>query len=290
MIKVKLVINCNCYTEKKIISNENIIKLLKVYKILLDEKTANSTSKQIEKKVTVSNTLKWFFISKHFSLKKVSKTSLGIIERWFTTVADSKEFLELDFTCLAVILNRSELLIGSELQVFDAMNAWLNHKFIERSKHVKYLLEILRLSLLTIPALNNILDKNLWIAMNDECSEVIKKVIEYKNKLPFNIINNLPPSRYCSQNNFDIVIVGGVEKFERQVVRDAFTVDCTDFFTVDSLPIINYRRYYLKTVCNKGEIYVFGGIDDNNNPVIAVEKYSSTNNNCNFITQMYDNR
>ena len=88
----------------------------------MDEKTANSTGKQIEIRVTVSNTLKWFYISKHFSLKKVSTTSLGIIERWFTTVADSKDFLELDFTCVYTILSSSELLIDSELQVFNAVN------------------------------------------------------------------------------------------------------------------------------------------------------------------------
>ena len=266
------------------------MKVLKVSKVLLDKSKANQTSKLIRDKVTPKNCILCLFFSQIFRHQEVFKTSLHIIERWFTTVADSENFLELDLTLVATILNSSELLIDSELEVFNVLTAWLNYKRIERSKHAKNLLQKVRLSLLTVPALNNILDKNLWIAMNDECSEVIKKVIEYKNKLPFNIINNLPPSRYCSQNNFDIVIVGGVEKFERQVVRDAFTVDCTDFFTVDSLPIINYRRYYLKTVCNKGEIYVFGGIDDNNNPVIAVEKYSSTANTWNFITQMNDNR
>ena len=107
---------------------------------------------------------------KHFSLKKVSKASLDIIERWFATVADSKDFLELDFTCVSAVLNSSELLIDSELQVFNALNAWLNHNSIERSKYAKYLLQRVRLSLLTIPALNNILCKNLWITENDERS------------------------------------------------------------------------------------------------------------------------
>ena len=143
---------------------------MKVNKILLDEKAANSKDKQIEIKVTVSNTFIWFLISKVFNLNKVSKTSLGIIQRWFTTVADSKDFLELDFTCVSAILNSSELLIDSELQVFNVMNAWLNHNSIERSKHAKYLLQRVRLSLLTIPALNNILCKNLWITENDERS------------------------------------------------------------------------------------------------------------------------
>ena len=170
MIYVKVLVNFNCYTENTKISNENNIKSLKVSKILLDEGTANSIDSQVEIKFTVSDTLKWFFISKLFSLKKVFKTSLGIIERWFATVTDSKDFLELDFICVSAVLNSSELLIDSELQVFNAMNAWLNHNSIERSKYAKYLLQRVRLSLLTIPALNNILCKNLWITENDERS------------------------------------------------------------------------------------------------------------------------
>ena len=69
----------------------------------------------MEIKVTVSNTLKWFFIAKRFNLKKVFKTSLSIIERWFTTVADSEDFLELEFTCVSAVLSSSELIIDSEL-------------------------------------------------------------------------------------------------------------------------------------------------------------------------------
>ena len=207
---MKILINFNCYTEKKKISNENNIQLLKVCKILLDERTANSTGKQIETKITVSNSLKWFIISKLFILKKVSKTSLGIIERWFTTVADTEDFLELDFISLSAILNSSELLIDSELQVFNVINDWLNHESIERSKHAKNLLKKVRLSLLTVPALNNILEKNSWIVLNNECSKIIKKVIEYKNKFPFNCTSNLPKSRHCNQINFDLVVSGGV--------------------------------------------------------------------------------
>ena len=256
----------------------------------MDEKTANSRGKQIEIKITVSNTLKWFFISKHFSLKKVSKTSLRIIERWFTTVADSEEFLELDVTLVAIVLSSSELLVDSELQVFDAMNSWLNHKRIERSKHAKYLLKKVRLSLLTVPALENILVKYLWITENNECSEVVKKVIEYKNKLHLSCTNILPTSRYCSQNNFKFVIVGGEYERWGQVVRGAFTVDGTNFSSVNSLPIMNYGRSEFKTVCIKGEIYVFGGYDDRYQPVMSVEKYSPVTKTWNVISQLYDER
>ena len=122
--------------------------------------------------------------------------SLRLIERWFTTSADSKDFLELDFTLVAAILNSSELLIDSELQVFRAMNAWLNHNIIERSKYAKYLLQTVRLSLLTVPALNNMVDQNMWIVEDLECFDVIKKTI--RNKKQFKYREAPSNNRHCS--------------------------------------------------------------------------------------------
>ena len=285
-----MIIISKIYPENKKSTEEKTIKVLKVSKVLLDESIFDQKIKWIEDKITVVNCIVCLPFSQLFRDQGFSETSLRVIERWFTTVANSEDFLELDFTIIATILNSSELLIDSELQVFNAANAWLNHKNIERNKHAHYLLQRVRLSLLTVPALNNILDKNLWTTENYECSEVIMKVIEYKNKLPLNYTNILSRSRHCSQNNFKFVVVGGESKSTLQVVRNAFTIDGNGFSNVNSLPKINYGRSYLKTVCIKGEIYVFGGNDDRYNQVMHIEKYSPATKTWNVIAQMYDDR
>ena len=76
----------------------------------------------------------------------------------------------------------------------------------------------------------------------------------------------------------------------RQVVKDAFTINGTDFLSINSLPMINYERCRSKIVCIKGEIYIFGGIDDDTNPVMPVEKYSPDTNTWDVVAQMYDKR
>ena len=292
-VRIYIFNNTKCQTnlpENTKSSEEYYTLNFKVSKILLDESISNHASKCIRDKVTVLNCIPCLSLSKLFRQQEISEMSLRIIERRFTTVADSENFLELDFTCIAAVLNSSELLIDSELQVFDAMNAWLNHKSVERSKHAKYLLQRVRLSLLTVPALNNILDKNLWVVMNIECSKVIRKVIEYKNKYPYNYTNILFRSRHCSQENFKFVFVGGKLKSTEEVVRNTFTVDSFDFSNVNSLPIMNFGRYKSKIVRVKCEIYVIGGYDDRYKPVIAIEKYSPATNTWNVIAQMCDNR
>ena len=120
---------------------------------MLDETTFDQTSGSLEDKVTFLNCIPCLSFSQLFRHKGIFERSLSVIDRWFTTVANSEDFLELDFKLIAAILNSSYLLIDSELQVFNVMSAWLNHRNIERSKHAKYLLQKVRLSLLTVSAL-----------------------------------------------------------------------------------------------------------------------------------------
>ena len=80
---------------------------------MLYETTFVQISELIRDKVTYKNCILCLFFSKLFRHQEVSKTSLHIIERWFTTVADSENFLQLDYILVAAVLNSSELLIDS---------------------------------------------------------------------------------------------------------------------------------------------------------------------------------
>ena len=55
-------------------------------------------------------------------------------------IADTVNFLELDFIIIKKILSSSGLNIDSELQVFNAADSWLCHDITERRKYAKELL------------------------------------------------------------------------------------------------------------------------------------------------------
>ena len=142
-----VLIAVNCTGNKKIIEVD-FTKNLKLSKIMLDKKIDHQSSNWIKDKVTAFNCILCLSFSIIFRHQEIFKLSLPVIERWFATIADSNNFLELDIKLVVAVLNSSELLIDSELQVFDVINAWLNHKRFERSKHAKNILQKCRLSLL----------------------------------------------------------------------------------------------------------------------------------------------
>ena len=56
-------------------------------------------------------------------------------ERWFTVFVETRSFLEQDFTFLLKLLSSSNLYITSEIEVFDAADAWMSHDFDKRKDY-----------------------------------------------------------------------------------------------------------------------------------------------------------
>ena len=123
--------------------------------------------------------------------------------------------------------------------------------------------------------LEHILDKYLWINEKDEYTDIVKNVIRNKNLLQPSKTASI--NRYCSQNNFNLLFVGGKNRKD-VVVRNALTINANNFFNANNLPQIEHARKFPQVVCIKGEVYVFGGIDNNLDQVIYIEKFSPGTN------------
>ena len=141
-----------------------LILSLKTNNILLDESKDEQICKQMENKVNVKNAIVLYYAAHRFKLSSLRNILLPCIERCFPIVAESNNFLELDFIHVAKIILSSDLNTDSELQVLRAADGWLSHNITERSKYATCILSKIRLLLLSDPALNYILKSNFFSA------------------------------------------------------------------------------------------------------------------------------
>ena len=113
----------------------------------------------------------------------------------------------------------------------------------------------------------------------EEFVTVIQKGLE-KKKLK---------QRYCHQNKFDLILCGGQSLISRRLaLSDVYRLNFTGSKSVDTLPKMNVARKYSEAFYIKGEVYVFGGYDKDDNQIDSVEKYSPVTNNWKVIAQKYD--
>ena len=246
--------------------------------------------------INPQNVATYYQLSKLFSLSNLSKETQVYIHRWFTTLAEAKNFLELDIELVKKVLLSSDLHITSEIEVFNAAEAWISYKYNERKNYSKELLKTVRLSLLSINALKYCLQLDSPFQTVEECQEVIKEVLNEKEKCLANNQNHKitkeVSTRYCKQNNFEILFcacdffptegdISFVDKIDgRNLLRSRTVPTLTENrdFGQNSTPVI-----YLK-----GHIYLFDCLYEEFSKIKQVEKYSIVNDSLESVGEIVD--
>ena len=258
----------------------------------------NSNFEKIKSKISVQNVATYYQIATFFNLTDIIKLALSYIERCFTIVCETKNFLELDFNMVAKILASSELRIDSELEVLDAAENWVKYNCEERRKFSKDLMLKVRLPLLPSHVVNSLLRKDLFFNKIDDCVKLITEV-SHNNKIVYqNKSNTFLQTRLCTQNMFNVIVSGGVQYNNIQYNRNGVDkvsnsfqqIDCKNFNVVKSLASMKSMQAYHKAIYCKGEIYVFGGYDFFRQYIVPVEKYSLNTNTWEHVADIPENR
>ena len=243
----------------------------------------------MEDKINNENASTYYKIASIFALSNLSNISLCFIERRFTMVVDSHNFLELDYLSVEKILSSDELSVDSELQVYNAAHTWLSNNTDECGNISNNILLKTRLSLLSDNALEFLLSKSPTLYKREEFAATIKYVLQkrnFPNKIKSKTFRN---SRYCNQNKFNIIICGG--KHGKIDVNDVYSIEANNISNVNVLPHMKEGREYSAAVCLRDDVYVFGGrINPMYQTKLSVEKYSAKTNTWEVITELPHDR
>ena len=245
----------------------------------------------IKDKLNIKNIVAFYQIGKVFNLPDLYKSTFSYIVRCFTMVVERNNFLYLDYNCISKILASSELLITSEVEVFNAANLWLNYDIKERCKLAKNLLLKVRLPLLSDNALRNLLYKPSLFTKIYESRSILENCLNDKTIIFQTKSSIYYTNRYCNQTNFDVLVCGGRSRiYGCDSVKKVIVDDANNFQTCKALPSMIEGRYSCNAVCLNGEIYVFGGRSAYHEWNLSVEKYSPDTKSWIRRTNMPDNR
>ena len=160
---------------------------------------------EMKRIINVKNNFLYYTVAAIFNLSNLAKTSMSYVERCFLMVAETNNFLQLDFALVKKILQSSNLHITSEFEVFHAINEWISYNTEERSNYAKDLLLTVQLPLLSDPALKYIMNETFNVSKVDESKHIINTVL-FKNN---NVLNSLSKKsfvvRYCDQDSFSFL-------------------------------------------------------------------------------------
>ena len=254
---------------------------------------SNRISEISKENLSAENAAVLYPLASLFNLTNLKKASYEYLERCFTIIVDDKNFIELEHTHVLRLLKSSELLITSEIEVYNAANRWLNHNIDERSKYAKNLLLKVRLTLLSDETIRLLLSGSAYFSRDKSCSKLLNDFLECKNSVCLSSFNIHNSSRYCSHNKFSIYTLGGIDITLRRKGNSVSSLDV--YSNVSVLPSMATERKFTGSsgysVCVRGDLYVFGGgVGINNSLVTSVEKYSVASKTWSQVAELYDYR
>ena len=273
------------------LDDNELYSILKLNKVILDEKVESKICQVVRKKLNIRNVLALQQLTKLFKLSSLSGATSSYIERCYTMLATTDNFMELDFIHVLKILSSSRLSITSELEVFNAANTWVSHNLKERRKFAKNLLLTVRFPLFPDDTLKYLLGKSSSFIEIDECNNILQEISQSKKTFFQNKSDVYNTTRYCDQQLFDILICGGVQYVRKgsKAVRKVSQFNVNSSKGVKVFRSMIAERYNFDAVCVKGEAYVFGGVGRNNS-ITCVEKYSPSTKTWTNVAKMVDDR
>ena len=266
-----------------------IITATRFNKLSLNEYAVSTICTILEEKIQIKNAASVYQFVNLFNLFSLQIPNLSYIERFFTIVSDNESFLELEYNFVSKILASSELLITSEIEVFKVVVKWLNHKIEERSKYAEDLLSKVRFQLLSTEIIRHLLNDSKY-KKADGCVNFLNKMIDTRQNCIYRFPSCYHTSRYCNQKYFKLLVSGG---YNMKTSITCSNVSCFDVCKVSDIEAnqpMKTGRHSLKIVYVKGNIYVFGGSNDNVHMVKSVDKYSLTSKTWSQVAKMNDYR
>ena len=253
--------------------------------VLLSKELETKVCVYLKRKTNVRSVIMYYQLTSWIYLPNFVEFSKCYIWRCFLMVAETQQFLEVDYKYLSQIISSSELNITSELEVFKAAENWISYKRIDRSKYAKELLLKVRLPLLSDHTLDFLLSTDSFFLNNEECVVLMKEILKNKNVYR-NSLESGCNTRYCNHKMFDVFELRNGESTQLvQYDTNKNNLDCVINFSN-----IRVEVNYFRPIFYNGTFYVFCFIEKCSKYKMSVRRYSSENSSWEHVAEYSNNR
>ena len=126
------------------------------------------------------NTVEMYMLAEQFNLVPLQEKALDLILYQFEGIAtDQDDFLKMNHTMFAKILQDNRLRISSELKLYELVLKWLNHDRADREQHLDLLMSNVRLPLIKPQQLVEKVMVEPIMKVNEKCLELILEANTY---------------------------------------------------------------------------------------------------------------
>ena len=157
------------------ITHENLVPVLEAAVFLKMSKLEIACMDHIvgEKWLCIESVCFYYDLATTLNSLPLKEHTFKYVARNFVQVSETPNFNEMQVQCVENLVSSSGLQIDHEIEVFDSVTRWINHRKGERQQFIFRLLQHVRLPLMTAKIQKDLVKGHPLCKDNKECLEWI---------------------------------------------------------------------------------------------------------------------
>ncbi|TPP62738.1 Ring canal kelch protein [Fasciola gigantica] len=168
-----------CYTSQITVEECNVQNLLPAACLLQLTEVQDVCCEFLKRQLDPSNCLGIRAFADTHACRGLLRVADRFTQLNFLEVVESEEFLLLPVNQLVDILSLDELNVRSEEQVYRAAMRWVHHNLADRRRHLAYLMQHIRLPLLSPKFLVGTVGADLLVRSDERCRDLVDEAKNY---------------------------------------------------------------------------------------------------------------
>ena len=187
-------------------TNKDIKQFLKISKLFGSNKLSKPLKPVLKKKLDPKNVCFFYQVMKNNSRKDTYILISNYLQKYFVLVTENNYHMEFNFDFIKAVISCPKLKITSEIEVFNAAEAWVVYDIEERSRFALELLKGVCLPLLSLSALKSLIDRDSGFTKCSDCFRYIQNEINIKEKRSVRQASTVVQNRHCEQDSFHTIV------------------------------------------------------------------------------------
>ncbi|EGT31030.1 CBN-KEL-8 protein [Caenorhabditis brenneri] len=165
------------YTDKIAITINNVHQLIFTATILQMDVIVGACQEYLTTMITSHNCLALYHFAETYNCATLKSSTDDFAAEQFGCIRRSPDFKSISFHHLKRLLNRSDLNVTEEQDVFEAIVFWVDSDPKERMKHFPELFETMRLHLIGWNYLCEVIKTHRYVKESRECRDIISAAL-----------------------------------------------------------------------------------------------------------------
>ncbi|CAL4103866.1 unnamed protein product, partial [Meganyctiphanes norvegica] len=242
---------CFMYTGEIVINEMLVCQLLPAATMLQMSHVIEACCTFLEQQLDAGNAIGIANFAQQHGCMELYKKSNTFIEQHFSEVAQDEEFLQLSDCQLKLLINRDELNVPDEKDVYNAVMKWVMYDEDNRQPKMENILQAVRCQYLSPRFLNEQMRTCQLLKNAPRCREYLAKIFE-------DLTLHKPPKERERTPNAPCVIyiVGGYSNRQSLDTLECYDVEESRWTQLSRLPV---ARSGLGAAYLRGIFYAVGG-------------------------------